>query len=79
MKTEHERLTHLKLRQAQRKEIPWTLLKVIIVIAILVFAVSLAGNCGTPRPDKPLTKAQKDENKRQVYGNQKKARDARLP
>lgn len=79
MKNEQERLTHLRLRQAQRQEIPWTLLKIVIFAAILVFAVSLAANCGTPRPDKPLTKAQKDENKQQLYGNQKKARNARLP
>ncbi len=79
MKTEQERLVHLRLRQAQRREIPWSLLKIIFVVSVVFFLTVLAASCSVPPLEKPLSREQKQENREQLYGKQKEAHKARLP
>lgn len=68
----------LRLKQARRREIPYTFFKVVLAVLAILFLMSLLQNCGTP-PEKPITEEQKKQNVEALWADDSQAHKARLP
>jgi hypothetical protein len=78
MQNETHAFVKLRLKQARRREIPYTAFKWILAIIAILFIASLLQNCGAP-PEKPTTEVQKKQNVDALWAGDAQAHKKRMP
>lgn len=73
-----EKYYAVRLKQANRLEIPFTLLKGFLLLIVVMLAVLYLQSC-RPEANKPLTKAEQKANVETLWGRNTEAHNARLP
>lgn len=68
----------LRLKQANRSEIPYKLIKGFLILIAIMVAILYLQSC-RPETNKPLTKTEQKANIEALWGRDAEAHNARLP